>query len=208
MRARRRTNPLPSPFLSLLISHRAGAAPSHHRREPIPRITPRASQVLSRAAACTRRGTRTPRRHQAALCDHTHAHLHRSDLHRPCRRQAYDRRLRGRQAASLRRVLLHRVLFWLRFRIDRGCSGGSARTRGAPERPFAYSQPASSSSSSSSSSGGGGGGGATATRSLVRMPYCPVPKAVREPLSLPSPGDSPVPCWCWQGQETPSSRTA
>ena len=87
----------------------------------------------------------------------------------------------------------------------RGCSGGSARSRGAPERRVCVqpaSQPASSSSSSNSSSSSSSSDGApsarTAHRARVQAHCCPLPAAFRRlirPLLVQAgAGDASEPC--------------
>jgi hypothetical protein len=121
--------PVPEPSMS----RSAGAAASHHRRQYLPRKIPPAPQVLSRVAACTRREARLLWRRPAARGDHCHLHLHPPDLHRARRSQPQDRYLR---------CLLSCILYSFDFESSPSVragsrSGGSARTRGAPERVFA-----------------------------------------------------------------------
>ena len=107
--------PVPMPVLEPLMCKPTGPVSSHHQRQRIPRKIPRAPQVLSRAAACTRRDARTLRRHPAARCDHRHPHLLLSNLRGPCRSQPHDGRLRDRAASSSLWVLLCRLLLCCYF---------------------------------------------------------------------------------------------
>lgn len=202
--------PVPMPVLEPLMCKPTGLAASYHQRQRIPRKIPRPPQVLSRAAACTRRDARTLRRHPAARCDHRHPHLLLSNLRGPCRSQPHDGRLRDRAASSSLWVLLCRLLLCCYFSSIRASMSLLRRLR-------AHSR----------SSGAGvcvaGGHGAPlykfldlqrrqqrryAERSNARDPPTkPACRPIPALSSLPS-GDSFVPCWCWQVWETPPSHAA
>ena len=200
------------PVLEPLMCEPTGLAASHHRRQHIPRKTPRAPQVLWRAAACTPRDSGTRRRHRAARREHRHSHLRLSDLRGPRRSQPDDVRLRDRVAGACLQELLHRVPLLVQILLihDSAClydrSRGSARTRGAPERRVC-GQPASQQQQPQPAAAAAAAAAAATVRRALEAPAAPACTPISA-LSLLRSGDSLVPCWCWQVQETPPSHAA
>lgn len=202
--------PCSVPVPELLMSKPTGAAGPHHQRQHIPRKIPRVPQVLCARRRATLRGAGTLRRLSAARCGHRHPHLRRRNLRHPHRRPLHDARLRGRVASSSLRALLRRLLFrsysspicasmWPLRRLrahSRRLRSGRLRCRG-PRRPL-YELLGLQRRQQRR----------CAERSNARAP--PTEPACRpiSALSSPRPGDSFVPCWCWQVGETPPSHAA
>ena len=202
--------PLPLSVPELLMSEPAGAAAPHHHRRHIPRIIWPPSQVFPRTGACTCRESTTQWRHLAARSEHRHPHPPPPDLRGPCLCEPHERCLRGRVAGASLPVLLHRLLICLRFLVYQCvCAPAPVAPRALAElRSGCLRCPGPRWPLSKLFGLQRRQQRRYAERSNARDP--PTEPACRptSALSALPVGDSLVPCWCWQVQETPPSHAA